>query len=242
MYALTALSPAPHNDERQLACLQTWRAAGLRPVAFNFADEIAELRPRYPIDFVPVTNEGTPFPGRPYTPVNALLDFARAQDDQVLIINSDVTLHLRPAQLERLRSYSSDGLCGFVRHDYHADIDRAAIETGGIDAFLFHGRDAALFPRACFVIGKPWWDFWLPQTFLDAGRKIYMVELPVLFHQAHGMRWSVEDYEIGRREFYEKTRCQVDHEIVRNTFTDAQTTVPPGVLNERAPLFLLRGD
>ena len=201
LVALTTLSPNLENLAHISNCIESWRRAGLHVVSFNHPSEIPELEKHFDIDFVPVEETSIATFGRHYIPVNALVDWAGQYNGPVLFINSDIELRMANWELKRARWVAENGLCYFVRFNHDSDHVRAVREPDGIDAFLFHGRDAHLFPRSFMSLGKPYWDYWVPYTFSSNGRPIYSVEFPVSFHLRHQNRWSWEDWHRCALEF-----------------------------------------
>jgi FkbM family methyltransferase len=119
-----------------------------------------------------------------------MLDWAALQHAPVLLINSDLELHLADWELKRLRWLAADGLGYLVRYNHDGNPSEAVREAYGIDAFLLHGRDASLFGPSCLSVGEPFWDYWLPHVFLQHHRPVLAAEFPVAFHQRHAQRWS----------------------------------------------------
>jgi len=201
IFALTSLSPNLENLPHISSCIESWGRAGLRVVSFNHPSEIPELKKHFNIDFVPVEDTSEATFGRPFIPVNALMDWASRHNGPVLLINSDIELRMENWEVKRARWIAEDGLCYFVRFNYDGDHARAIREPDGIDAFLFHGRDAHMFKRSFMSLGKSYWDYWVPHTFASNGHPIYSVEFPVAFHLRHQNRWSWEDWHRCALEF-----------------------------------------
>jgi len=201
IFALTTLSPNLENLPHISGCIESWRRAGLHVVSFNHPSEIPELQRHFDIEFVPVeaTTEAT-F-GRHFIPVNAMLDWAGRHNGPVLLINSDIELRMDYWEVKRARWIAEDGLCYFIRFNYDRDHATAAREAHGIDAFLFHGRDANLFGRSFMSFGKPYWDYWVPHTFARNNRPMCSVEFPAAFHRRHQNRWSWDEWHRCALEF-----------------------------------------
>ncbi|HZA29730.1 MAG TPA: hypothetical protein VE735_09185 [Gammaproteobacteria bacterium] len=123
-----------------------------------------------------------------------MLDWAVGKNAPVLIINADIHLQMAPWEMKRIRWLSDGGICAFIRHNHNGDFNRTTPEFHGLDAFLFHGRDAIMFPDSFLSMGQPFWDFWLPYTFASQIRPIYIAEFPAAFHQSHPSSWSWETW------------------------------------------------
>lgn len=201
LFALTSLAPAADARARQQAAIQSWRAAGLEVRSFNHPCEIGALRAAYDVEFVGVEQTTLAEFGRPYVPINAMLDWAFREQAPVLLVNADIELRLAPFELYRLRMLGDAGLTYFVRHNHDGSHERATPEPWGIDAFLFHGRHATGFADSFLSMGQPFWDYWLPLGFSALGRPVWAVESPVTFHQDHARSWSWEGWHRCALEF-----------------------------------------
>src|SRR5262249_36773658 len=159
--------------------------AGLQVRAFNHPEEIDGLARLYDVDFVPVAETAAPVFGRHVVPIKTMLDWTAEQDAPALLVNADIYLQMAAWEMKRLRWLSDRGLCYFVRFNHTGNTARAVREPYGIDAFLFHGRDAGQVPDSFLSMGQPFWDYWLPHEFAARDRPIYTVEFPAAFHQQH---------------------------------------------------------
>jgi 2-O-methyltransferase len=203
IFALTSVSPTMTDVVAQQACIHTWVAAGLRVKTFNHTSEVEAIRRRLDVDVVPVPDcatSATEF-GKRYVTIKAMLDWAAERNAPAMLINADIELRLEPWELQRARWLSDGGLCYVIRHNHDGDARSAARERYGIDAFLLHGRDASLFPPSHLSMGVPFWDYWLPHTFLKHDRPIRSIEYPVAFHRNHPIQWTRDSWHRGAREF-----------------------------------------
>jgi FkbM family methyltransferase len=201
IFALTSLPPVREAVAYTQDCIASWRKAGLEVRAFNHPAEVASLRERYDVEFVPVEETAAAHFGKHFVPINAMLDWAARQDVPALLINADIRLDTTAEAFRRIRWLSDGGLCYFVRYNHHGNVARATREPFGIDAFLMHGRDAALFQRSFMCMGQPFWDYWIPNTFVSQQRPVYAVEFPAAFHCHHPQRWSSDSWRRCALEF-----------------------------------------
>jgi FkbM family methyltransferase len=236
VFALTSLSPAAHARARQLACLESWRRAGLEIRCFNHPEDIAGLSEDYAVEFVPVRDTSSAVFGRHLVPVCALLGWAGRHDVQALLINADIELRLSPWELRRVLLLCAGGLCGFVRHNHGDDASRTSRESFGFDGFALHGRDAALFAPSFLSLGQPFWDYWLPHTFAAHGRALHTVDFPAALHRNHAHGWSWADWHRCALEFGRVTgavpgaasmeACQAMSWRIRESLERAAAPVP----------------
>lgn len=199
--ALTSLSPSEQSLGRTRQAVASWRRAGLEVVAFNHPSEIPRLTQLYDVAFVPVVETADAVFGRHYIPIVTMLDWAATHNVPALLINADIELRAADWELKRLRWLADDGLCYIVRHNYNQDARHATREPHGIDAFLFHGRHVHGLPPSFLSMGQPFWDYWLPHSFVTRGLPIYSVDFPLAFHQSHPNRWSWESWRRCSLEF-----------------------------------------
>jgi FkbM family methyltransferase len=203
--ALTSLSPNTRKISRQRSCIASWLKAGLKVISFNHLSELEHLAAVYPIEFVPVEKTTANIFGGHFIPVYTMLDWAARQRLPILLINSDIELQLAPSDFRRIRRLSEGGLCYFVRHNHDLRSGRVWREPFGIDAFLLNGRDAELFAPSFLSVGQPFWDYWIPHIFAAAGRPIFSVEFPAVFHQCHAQQWSWQNWHRCALEFNRMT-------------------------------------
>jgi FkbM family methyltransferase len=151
------------------------------------------------------------------------------------LINSDIELRMPLWELKRVRWLSAGGICYFIRHNHDGGTSPAARELYGIDAFMLHGRDAALFPESSLSMGQPFWDYWLPYTMAKNHRPVFSVEYPAAFHLNHPQRWSWDDWYRCALEFDRMTgelngdrspdACHAMAWRARESFDGAKTTI-----------------
>ena len=208
LVACTSLSPDMRRYWRQKTCIASWRKAGLTIVSFNHPSEVQSLRRHYDIEFVPVAETSANIFGRPYIPINAMLDWIGTRGHCALLINSDIELKATREELLRIRWLSEGGLCYFVRYNQDAVSGKTWLEPAGIDAFLLDARDVGLLGRCFLSMGQPYWDYWMPYTFATAGRRVCAVEFPLAFHLCHPQRWSTHNWHRCALEFARVTGQQ----------------------------------
>ncbi|MCU1502184.1 MAG: methyltransferase, partial [Ilumatobacteraceae bacterium] len=197
----TSLPPDVRQAAPVTACLDSLRRAGLHVVGYNHPSEIAALQRTYAIDFVAVAETTEEVFGRPFVPINAMLDWAHRRSVPVLLINADITLALEPWELRRMRWLARDGLCYLSRYNHDGDLQRACREPWGIDGFLLHGVDAALFAPSFMSMGQPFWDYWLPHVFSRHGRPLHTAGFAAAYHRNHPTQWSWENWHRCALEF-----------------------------------------
>jgi hypothetical protein len=200
LVALTSLSPNPAAAERQQACVQSWRAAGLDVVSINHPSEWPGLT-SYGVELEAPSRTAVAEFVRHYVPINALLEWITAHERPALIVNADVELRVTPAQLEHLAQLAERGLPYVKRINHDAGDQNATLEDCGIDVMLVHPRLCNLYAESFLSLGQPWWDYWLPYLAARAGVPLYCPAAPLAFHLRHAGQWKVEAWDRCAVEF-----------------------------------------
>ena len=194
MRAVTSLSPAPSQYARQRVCLESWRAAGLSVLAFNHPSEFAALTELHTLaEPVPVERTAATWFNRHYISINALTDWAVAQAETILIVNSDLELTATPAQIHRFAQLAEYGLPYLLQINTGGD-QPDEIEPNGFSAFAFNPKFARLIDRSILCLGQPWWDYWLPYRFTQFELPLYTPTHPIARHQRHPVAWSAGNW------------------------------------------------
>ncbi len=87
---------------------------------------------------------------------------AREIGQTILLINSDIEIH---GEQRVIREAIETGVLVGIRHDYKDQWWTGSRFIWGLDAFSFTPEQAAELPYDPYCIGKPVWDYWLPQHF-----------------------------------------------------------------------------
>jgi 2-O-methyltransferase len=237
IFALTSLVPTAWRLPQQRASITSWRDAGLRVCSLNHPCEIQSLASLYNVDWVPAANTSSGVFGRHCVPISIMLAWAAENDATVLLINSDIQLLMSVWEMKRIRWLSQGGLCYFVRYNHDGNPGRASREHSGIDAFLLHGRDAALVPDSFLSMGQPFWDYLLPHVFATHERRVCSVEFPVALHRAHPLQWSWQNWHRCGLEFKRITGtggddssfggCGAMSVLVRESFESKKVSLSP---------------
>ena len=76
-----------------------------------------------------------------------------------------------------------------------ADAAMGQVYYWGFDYFFMDRAALNCIEDGPFFLGVPWWDYWLPITFIIADRRISRVASPIGFHVSHPARWDPALYE-----------------------------------------------
>ena len=194
--AITSLNPNPARMERQLKCLQSWLDIGLPVVVVNTAAEISNLKSQ--IDGVmwqPREKLTTDY-DRQTQPVSTLINVGIAIGFPFLLLNSDIEIQGRHEHITQAL-YNPEKLTIGVRWNYSGNLQSAAAEPWGLDAFLMTPKMAKTLPQMPFGIGKPVWDYWLPLHFRELGHTFNWIVEPFFYHESHAIAWSQAEWMFG---------------------------------------------
>lgn len=194
--AITSLNPNPARWERQRLCLQSWIDFGLPVIAVNSRDELDAMSLPAGVTGV-VSEELTEGYDRKTQYVSTLIRVGKETGLPFMLINSDIEIAADHALLEKALGCSHKLTIG-VRYNHESALrDQATREVSGLDVFLMTPDLAASVPHAPYGIGKPVWDYWLPQHFRSRGVEFHWINEPMFFHERHRLGWSRDEWQIG---------------------------------------------
>jgi hypothetical protein len=199
--AVTSLSLLPNHLAVQNTCLDTWKRAGFTIHSKNRSDDIDQLKQTYPqvshwhiCDDVP-----TEYQTKTQS-IHALAQTAAEIGQRIMLINSDIEIH---GEQRIIREAVEDGavLVG-IRHDYAQQWWLGSRFIWGLDAFTFTPDQARALPYDPYAIGKPVWDYWLPQWFRTIGQRMTFIGEPLFFHKLHKTNWNLQEWSMAAQWFY----------------------------------------
>lgn len=193
-----ATSVAPSRLDEQRSCISTWQHVTDTIISVNSKAEAAALRPEFPaVTFREATRDGTAATGKPYVYVNDIIDaLLETQKPYLAILNSDVIV----TDDEAVHSEIKANVAGALIFGQRVDVTGAAERSGrfyfgGFDFFIFDRRIAGLISRTDFLMGVPWWDYWLPFELLARHSTVKQLISPFCFHVKHQQRWDEGSYK-----------------------------------------------
>lgn len=184
MNIITSISPNPERRERQTKCIESWLRIGADVHAVQTAKE---LSPHYDDGpFIVHTVQGD------CVRMSDLWETACHVGGWCMLTNADTELMPIADRLEQFDELVGSGLL-FLRR-FNRLHETWSFDILGFDTFLFHA-DKTLQPFASeYQMGKPWWDYALPQAYLSAGRKLFLLDDPIAFHEPHEGAWTREEW------------------------------------------------
>ena len=179
-----------HRQQRQQACLDSWRKLDLPIVAVQTAGQIDQLSQMFAgVEFVSVPERDNAW-GRPY--LAHIFDHCKqATDETILLINSDILVADQPADFaKQWMTDDADTLVCGVRYEHPRGKSwRRQLNPLGIDAFRITPAMASVLPDAGFPIGLPGWDYWLTWELHQQEYKIRRADSQLL-HETHDMGYQ----------------------------------------------------
>jgi hypothetical protein len=191
----------PGNPTPQKRAIESWRALpGVEVISLNSAVELPQLRREgydSGVRFVEARRDGREMVGKPFVHVyDAIKAGAAGEASMVGIVNSDVMLRVRPGFVEQLWPQVEGGIVFGSRMDIAAaDAPTGQVYSWGFDYFFMDRAALGCVEDGPFFMGVPWWDYWLPITFIIADLRISRVASPIGFHVSHPARWDPTLYE-----------------------------------------------
>ena len=194
----------PGNPTPQKRAIASWHAIpDVEVISINSAVELTQLQQEgYDlVQFVQAHRDGQEIVGKPLIHIYDAIKTGLASDASMVgIINSDVMLRVSPKFVEQVWPRVHGGMVFGSRMDIpDADASTGQVYSWGFDYFFMDREALGCIEDEPFFFGVPWWDYWLPISFIIADQKIARTAAPIGFHVSHPMRWDPTLYEkIGR--------------------------------------------
>jgi hypothetical protein len=184
MKVFTTINPNG-NFEAQNEAMSSW-ASNFTIYSVNTKQEIEIIKDLYPyIEFIE-TSDTYNYKGKKLIKINAILSaIKKIDEDYACIINSDIILNDKIDINFLLKDrYLDNGIVISTR--YELDNDKIPYPfTSGYDLFLFNKKNIDLFFNNNYVIGMPWWDYWIPIIANKNKFNIYHVNSKLIYHKTH---------------------------------------------------------
>jgi hypothetical protein len=70
------------------------------------------------------------------------------------------------------------------------DINKPYPFNNGYDLFIFNKDMIDLYLNDNYVIGMPWWDFWIPLITIKLQLTVNHIKSPIIFHRTHDTNYD----------------------------------------------------
>ena len=186
----------PGNPTPQKRAIASWSAVpDIEVISINSAVELPRLqREGYDsgVRFIQAHRDGQGIVGKPVTHVYDAIETGLAGDARMIgVINSDVMLRVSTKFVERLWPHVRGGMVFGSRMEIpDADASAGEVYSAGFDYFFMDRAALDCIEDEPFFFGVPWWDFWLPVSFIIADHRMARTASPIGLHVSHPMRWD----------------------------------------------------
>ena len=164
-------------------------------ISLNSAIELPQLQSEgydSSVRFVEAHRDGQAIVGKPVIHIyDAIATGLATGASMIGIINSDVMLRVSTQFVEQLWPQVNGGMVFGSRMDIpDADARTGQVYGWGFDYFFMDRTALDCIEDEPFFFGVPWWDFWLPISFIIADRRMGRTASPIGFHVSHPTRWD----------------------------------------------------
>ena len=161
MVVFTTINPNG-NFEAQNEAMSSW-SSKFTIYSVNTKNDIDKIKDIYPyVNFIE-TEDTYIYKGKELIKLNALLEAIKSSDKEyACIVNSDIILNSNIDISYLLKNkYLDKGLIIATRYELDGEKEPYPF-TDGYDMFIFNKKNVNLFLNKNYVIGMPWWDYWIP--------------------------------------------------------------------------------
>jgi hypothetical protein len=186
----------PGNPIPQKRAIASWCVVpDIEIISLNSMVELPQLqREAYDsgVRFIQAHRDGQELVGKPVIYIYDAIKTGLASDGSLIgIINSDVMLRVSTKFVEQLWPQVQGGMVFGSRMDIsNADAVAGQVYFWGFDYFFMDRVALGCIEDEPFFFGVPWWDYWLPVSFIIADRKMAKTASPIGFHVSHPTRWD----------------------------------------------------
>lgn len=175
----------PHgNFESQNEALLSW-SKYYDVYSVNLSNEIELAREKFPyIKFIE-TEKTYLYNTKKLVRLNGILDaIKKVGADDVAIVNSDIILQNK-INYKKL----ANDLIIATRWEISEGAESHPF-VSGYDLFIFNFKNIDLFYNQNYVIGMPWWDFYIPVIAIKSGMKVFHIKNDLIRHRTHSTNYD----------------------------------------------------
>jgi GT2 family glycosyltransferase/tetratricopeptide (TPR) repeat protein len=203
-----ATSIAPKDLAKQKRAIQSWLDLGFEVLSLNVDRELKRLQPEFPgVRFVCARRNGSKLAGKPYVFVDDVMAALKQAGGEIVgIVNSDIMLRSGSRLLDDL----SREAAGCLLYGSRVDVENIEDSEGrlyhrGFDFFFFDRKIIDQLAKTSFMLGVPWWDYWLPYAVMERGVPVKRIETPLAYHLRHAINYNLDHLVRFGEEFV--ARC-----------------------------------
>lgn len=194
MVAVTSIAPYHINEGIQLKAVNSWIDLGLKVYSFNHKKEIEGLNKIYKgVTFIETNRTFEVDYGKPYVGINAIFDWAKENDTDILLINSDIELKIDANLLDVIENQMQSKLIMANRINHDGDY-KGEKYTYGIDAFFINKQILNIYPQTRFCLGQCHFDYFIPYLAIINGYESVFLDNDIIYHLNHNAQYSSENW------------------------------------------------
>ena len=183
MKIFTTINPYG-NFEAQNESLISW-SKYYEVYSVNLVEEIEIVKDKFPYVKFIETDDIFIYGEKKLIKLNSILNSMKMIDSKKFaIINSDIILK-RDIPTKFLKS----DLTIATRWELD-DINKPYPFNNGYDLFIFNKDMIDLYLNDNYVIGMPWWDFWIPLITIKLQLTVNHIKSPIIFHRTHDTNYD----------------------------------------------------
>jgi hypothetical protein len=187
MIIITSLSPGHSNKDNQINAIESWKPYG-ECYSMNNSNELLQLELLFKdIHFIKTERTVHQLVGKPLVNINAIIDYAKEREQDLLLINSDIVLTGLP-------EFKQDGITIFSRYDYTESFEDAKMFVFGFDVFYIPFKFLNIFPPSIYSLGSPWWDLSLPYRCILNNVPVYYPKERYGYHKLHATQYNLDEW------------------------------------------------
>lgn len=182
------------NFNRQNESIKTW-SNHYQVYSVNLKEEIEKIESLYPDVIFIENNNVFNYNNKKLIKMNAILE-SIDKSDIAAIVNSDISLN-ESMIIDVDSRFLKNGIVIGTR--YEIDNGKIYPFIYGYDIFIFNPKNIDLILNDNYVIGMPWWDYWVPIAFIKKGMNVYHMKNEVIYHKTHETNYDMNIWlEFGK--------------------------------------------
>jgi len=206
MKIYTTINPYS-NFEVQSQSIKTW-SNHYQVYSVNLKEEIEKIKDLYPDVIFIETKNTFNYNEKKLIKMNAILENIDSSDIAA-IVNSDISLN-ESMFIDVDSRYLKNGIVIGTR--YEIDNGKIYPFIYGYDIFIFDPKNIPIFLNDNYVIGMPWWDYWLPIAFIKKGMNVFHLKNQVIYHITHETNYDMNIWlEFGKHFYNDIVRDILDY-------------------------------
>lgn len=200
------------GPEYQEACIDSWKLNGFQVHSINSHREIS-LVPHYEgVTFWQVNRDANHVAGKHLVWLSDIMKIAaKVTNGPFLFVNADIILRSNSEFYSEIENIKPKEMLFSKR----IDVDRVSDQTGtvypwGYDLFCLHRDDIIGLEETKFIMGCPWWDYFVPYSLALRGVRLRIPSQHFAHHLRHHERWKPRLWTSLGLHFADQLRSMLD--------------------------------